>query len=1194
MLATRVWFLGPPILERDGQRVNVDTRKAIALLAYLAVAQRPVSRAALAVLLWPDYDQKRAAANLRRTLWSLHAALGEGALELSADLVALAGGDRSPHIQIDVLEYQRLLAQTNSHGHGAAEVCEQCLAPLSAAASLVRGDFLEGFTLRDSTEFDDWQTLTTASLRNSLVECLRKLAAIQIREGDLAAAKEAARRWASLDMLDQAAAEQLMLLLAWTDDHAGALRVYRDLQRALQQELGAGPDQSLVDLFAAVKARREPPPPASARLPGAAMPTPPTLAAGATASPLPAFLDMTTVTVAPLFVAREHEMALLFAHLEAACQGRGRVVFVAGEAGQGKTALVNSFMRQAVAGRLDLVAASGACNAYTGAGDPYLPFRELLGLLSGDVEARAVAGSLDQEQALRLWRTMPAAVQALAELGPDLLDTFVPLRPLLARSASSLPPSIRQILESRTAQPSIFDPTLQQASLFEQLTNVVANLAARSPLLLALDDLQWGDAGSLALLFHLSRRLAGKRILILAAYRPNDVALGRGGERHPLEPIVHEIQQLQGDSTVDLDHALGRAFVDALLDSEPNLLDMGFRAELLRQTGGHPLFTSELLRGMQERGDLVRDAAGFWVARPAIDWNRLPARVEAVIAERIGRIPANLRALLRAASVEGEEFSAEVAARLVGMDVAEARRYLSGELSREHRLVRGLGVERIGDTRLTHYRFHHFLIQRSLSASLDAAEQATYNEDAANFLADLYGDRSPEIAVALAHHYDIGGLPEQAIGYYQQAGDRALRFSANTEAAAHYARALALLAALPPTPARLQQEFVLQAWYSVPVQHLEGWASPRADAAFARAMTLARQFGNPPATLPLLGRIAHAWVYRGEHVRALALAQELLALAEREEDDAILLEAHTVVGLTHFYMGEFAAAQPHLDTAIALYNPAKHAPLTYVYGQDAGVHAGLYRMLNLTMLGYLDQAQQQARSTIDLAEEIGHPFTLAFTWSFVSLAAGLALDIDWVLETAGRSLAVARTHAFPTWTAFGLAASGYARGVKGEVEEGFTDMFSGLEIALPTGAQTPLAFIFGLSSELYAAMGQPEQALSVLDIALAMAEQNAEGMSVADLYRRRGVLLAEMGRPWHEADADLRQAVARARSQQARLHELRALTARLRLARVHAAAEVDATYRELAGCYAWFTEGLDAVDLVEARRELAGNSAPIQ
>ncbi len=1194
MSLVNILFLGAPILERAGQRVNVDTRKAIALLAYLASVQRPVSRATLAALLWPNYDHKRAAANLRRTLWSVHAVLGEGTLEVGSDLVALAGS--AAGVYVDVVEYQRLVAQTGSHGHGVGEVCEACLAPLAEAVSLVRGDFLEGFTLSDSVEFDDWQSLTTASLHNSLADSLRRLVAIQIRMGSLDAAKVTARRRAALDVLDQAAAEQLMLLSAWTGDHAGALRVYRDLERSLQLEFDASPDPTLVEIFEVIKGRRELPAPAAAAAPHAEIKpaSPKNPAVVPTAGSRPAFLDSAPDAPPSIFVAREQEIALLFAHLAAACQGQGRIVFIAGEAGQGKTALINSFTQRAVTARGDLVTAGGACNAYTGSGDPYLPFRELLALLSGDVEARTLAGSLDRERALRLWHTMPSATQALVEEGADLLDTFVPLRPLLARSADHLPSSVRQALESRIAQPPAFDPTLQQASLFEQVTNLLGYLAARSPLLLALDDLQWCDAGSLALLFHLSRRLAGKRILIVAAYRPNDVALGRAGERHPLEPIIHEVQQLQGTSMLDLDQAQGRAFIDALLDSEPNLLDDAFRSELLRQTNGHPLFTSELLRGMQERGDLVRDTAGFWVARPQIDWDRLPARVEAVIAERIGRIPAKLRALLRAASVEGEEFCAEVAAQLVGMDVIEARRHLSGELSREHKLVRGLGVDRIGEARLTRYRFHHFLIQRSLYFGLDVTEQAAYNEDAANFLAGVYGERSFEIAVALAHHYDVGGLPEKAIAYYQLAGDRSLRFSANTEAANHYARALALLTALPPTPARLQQEFTLQAWYSVPIQHLEGWGSPRAEAAVERAMTLARQFGNPPATLPLLGRTAHAWVYRGEHVRAMALAQELLALAKREEDDSLLLEAHTIVGLTHFYKGEFVAAQPHLDAALALYDPVRHASLTYLYGQDAGVHAGLYRVLNLTMLGFLDQARLQAKSTIALAEEISHPFTLAFAWSFVSLAAGLALDIDMILETAQRSLAVARAHAFPTWTAFGLAANGYARGVKGEVEEGFEDMFSGLAIALPTGAQTPVAFILGLSSELYTALGQHVEAMSMLDVGIAMAEHNAEGLSIPDLYRRRGLLLLELGRPWAEADADLRRAIVLAGSQQARLHELRALTARLRSARRHAPEEIDGAHRELSSCYGWFAEGFEAADLIEARRELANTLSGLE
>ncbi len=1188
-----VRFFGPPILERDGKRVEVDTRKAIALLAYLALAERPVSRASLSALLWPDYDAKRATANLRRTLWSLNAVLGAGVLESGSDLIALAASE----LWIDVVEFRRLLQQTRRHGHTAAEICAECRILLMAAAELAQGDFLEGFTLRDAVEFDDWQSLTVVSLRNSLADCLRRLAAAHLNTNDLAAARDAALRWASLDPLDQTAAGQLMLLHAWNGDHAAALRIYRELERSLHKELAAAPDHELATLFAAIKERREPSPPSAgtslgmtdaAQLTSEIAPGPATMLGQSTVL-ASLFAEDAFSLPPPLFVAREHELAVLDAHFRSVCQGQGRVVFVTGEAGQGKTALLHAFVRQAVVTHPEIVAAAGACNAYTGVGDPYLPFRDLLGLLTGDLQARVSAGSLSREQALRLWQIMPATVQALVEEGADLLQTFISLRPLLARSAPWLDPATRQALAERVAHPPIFDPMLQQASLFEHFAQVLARLASQAPLLLALDDLQWSDAGSLALLFHLSRRMAGKRILILVAYRPNDVALGRGGERHPLEPLVHEVERTQGDSTIDLSQAQDRAFVDALLDSEPNRMGAAFRDELLRRTGGHPLFTSELLRGMQERGDLMRDAAGFWVAQPALDWEQLPARVEAVIGERLARLPTALRDLLAAASVEGEEFSVELAAHLAGIDAVEALRMLSHAGEREHRLVAGLGVQRIGATRLTRFRFHHFLIQRSLYTGLNAAQRSAYNEDAGVWLERIYAAHSEEIAVALAHHFDDAGLGEKAIRYYQQAGDLALRLSANTEAAQHYARALALLAELPATPDLLQQEFVLQAWYSIPVQHLEGWASPRADAACMRALELAHLLGNPPSSHPLLGRIAHAWAYRGEHRRALALAQELLALAITEEDDAGLLEAHTVIGLAHFYLGDFVAAQPHLEIAAGLYDRTQHAVLTYVYGQDTGVHVGLYRMLNLTMLGYVDQGRAQAAATIALAKEIGHPFTSAFAWSFVALAAALALDIDTLEQAAGRGLAIARAHAFPTWTALCLGMGGYARAHKGELEQGFTDSMIGLEIVLPTGAQVISPFILGLASELQATMGQPDDALSLLIIALAIAEQNEEGLSIVDLYRRRGTLMLETGRAWAEADSHFRHAIAFARSRQARLHELRSLTTRLRLARTHAPAEVPAAYQELQSAYAWFTEGFDATDLVAARAQLAHN-----
>ena len=164
-------------------------------------------------------------------------------------------------------------------------------------------------------------------------------------------------------------------------------------------------------------------------------------------------------------------------------------------------------------------------------------------------------------------------------------------------------------------------------------------LSRKHPLLLIVDDLQWADDGSINLLFHLGRLLVGHRILLVGAYRLGDVAMGRGGERHPLEPIVNELQRQYGDVQVDLAKVEGRRFVDAFIETEPNQLGMEFHQALFRHTSGHPLFVVELLRGLQERGDLIKDERGQWIVGKALDWKILPPRVEAVIAESIGRLP---------------------------------------------------------------------------------------------------------------------------------------------------------------------------------------------------------------------------------------------------------------------------------------------------------------------------------------------------------------------------------------------------------------------------------------------------------------------------------------------------------------------------------------------------------------------------
>jgi hypothetical protein len=257
-----------------------------------------------------------------------------------------------------------------------------------------------------------------------------------------------------------------------------------------------------------------------------------------------------------VFVAREQELVQLQRHLDLALTGQGRVLFVTGDAGSGKTALVQEFARRAQAAHPDtsidrsidpsidsgqrsgqrsgrgLIFAGGHGNAQTGVGDPYLPFREILDLLVGDVEARWSAGAMTLEQARRLWSALPLTGRALVEEGPDLLDTFVGRASLQSRVAAfglGPEPWLDRLAEGPRQVPAIAPAVTgpQPGDIFEQYTRVLQALARHAPLLLAVDDLQWADLGSISLLFHLGRQLAGSRILIVGAYRPEEIALGR-------------------------------------------------------------------------------------------------------------------------------------------------------------------------------------------------------------------------------------------------------------------------------------------------------------------------------------------------------------------------------------------------------------------------------------------------------------------------------------------------------------------------------------------------------------------------------------------------------------------------------------------------------------------------------------------
>jgi predicted ATPase len=211
--------------------------------------------------------------------------------------------------------------------------------------------------------------------------------------------------------------------------------------------------------------------------------------------------------------------------------------------------------------------------------------------------------------------------------------------------------------------------------------------------------------------------------MLLGAYRTEDVAFALGLARHPLAAVLHEFQRRFGVVQVDLIQADGRSFVDAYLDSQPNRFERDFREMLYRHTGGNALYTVELLHAMQARGEVVQDETGLWLLGAPVDWDALPVRVEAVIAERLGRLEPGCLALLNAASMQGEVFTAGVLAWVLRVPEEEIVAHLSGPLCKQHLLVSSLVLAEEEGAAQACYQFRCLLTQKYLFQNLDDVER---------------------------------------------------------------------------------------------------------------------------------------------------------------------------------------------------------------------------------------------------------------------------------------------------------------------------------------------------------------------------------------------------------------------------------------------------------------------------------------
>ena len=1205
-------LLGPFQATLDGQPaegLNSDHRRA--LLAYLAVeSRREHPRDQVASLLWPERSDQEALSALRYTLSNLRDALGDrrstGDRQATSDRPA-----PSPfllvtrtHVQfnpasdhwLDITEYQDLSKRSDVHS-------------LEQAVALYRGHFLNGLSIGDSPAFEEWILLKGEEIQRSLLTLLNRLTALQMSRGETGEAAHWARRQLELEPYREQAHRQLMTALALGGDRSAALEHFETCRRLLAQELGCEPEDETRELYTQIQTGSLPQP-----------------------KPIPTILSEPTWQASPgpgaeptfRFVARQEELAKLGSLLDQAMAGRGGVALVAGEAGGGKTVLLDEFARQAGQAHSDLIALRGRCNAHGSGGDLFLPFREILQTLAGDVESKRAGGTLSPEQARRAWEALPVMGAALVEHGPDLIDSFVPGEALLRRlegfSTSASTARWEKQLRETIARAIEGAPALQP-DLFSQVTQVLHTLSLRSPLLLEIDDLQWADSGTAALLFHLGRRLAGSRILLVCAYRPQELSSGQGsqtaepgaasgaaqgsGSAADVGAVLRELAREWGDVLVDLERADGQAFVEAYVDSEPNCLVAAFRQTLYEHTGGNPLFTVELLRSFERQAMLVRDEAGRWIEAPGLDWAHCPPQVEAVIAGHLADLPDEDQALLQTAAVQGEQFIAEIVARVLSRDEEAIIRRLSGPLRTRHRLIDAVSLDRLASTgqRLSYYRFRHALLQRSAYGSLDTVRCTRLHEATGQALEAIYaaeGERPQSLAPMLARHFEAAGLRVAAAHAFHDAGRQAGRLSAYRDALNLFDHGLALLAKEPPSTERREIERLLDVARLAPLRNLSG--SGGVELAGALKQAIEAGAGEAPGWqgLMMLQAEGDSLSAKGKFGEALAVAEQMSAQAAKWDDEAFLVLSHWRFGFIYHLMGQPQEAKVHFDWILAWLTPKRWADLRAAVGIDLTANTLSFSALNQWFMGYPEQALRFSAQAVTGAIERGDKYGLALAYALGSITLFLLRNDEAALqERSELCCRLSKEQGFAWWQAYAEVFLGWLAVMGGEdagIERmqnaiagwrqtsGMTIGTDGLVVVLADGCLTAARRRLPGDDAVRASL--LATGLAAID-ALLGPEVPCEQSFEAELHRLKGELLLEKDglAAVDETLVCFGQSMQLGREMGALAWELRAAMSLVRLRKRQgkaAVAELAEARMLLSNQYERFMEGFTFPDLQEA------------
>lgn len=741
----KLLLLGKPQIEQGGASLKLPRKKALALLSYFAMTGRAHSRETLAGLFWPDNYTEKAHASLRNAIWVLKQTLGEEWILAERDTIGLRP---ETQLWLDAAHFQRLLeTPTSHHPHPNPDICVDCFGKLQEAIDLYQGDFMAGFYLPDNSQFYEWQLTESERLRDGLEAVLQQVVSYLSGHGQFEAAIHYGRRWVTHNPLNEKAHQSLIQAYAGSGKRALAIRQYQDCLRILREELDVSPSQDLIALYERLRTEGI----HSHRTQGQKYPTTPSTLLSARPAKSPSqLLELP-------FVGRSDEFRRMVAIHHESCTGVPQVVCLSGEAGIGKTRLVNAFQ--------NWIALEGS-NPESGSAD----------VISG--AAYEAGGRLSYQAIVDALRARIDRENAPDDLLPDIwLAELSQLLPELRERYPDLP------------LPMTGEPSFMRSRLFEAVASLGIALAAKRPVVITIDDLQWADEGTLDMLQYLCRRWAKEKTPILFVLAAREEALSPGsGLQIWLAQLGRDIPlsylKLECLNSFEVEQLAKSVLVGLSGQPHPDLL-VRFRDWLLRETDGLPFFIAEIFKMLQEQDIRFNPDTN---AIPMIDATVILKKIEtgeripvpdsvySLVRTRLAHLTETARALLVASAVLGRETSFARLCHIANLDETLSLPAIEDLLNRRllHKLEGHLS-----------YAFTHDKIREVVYQEAGEERRTLYH---LRVFRVLEQEQAP--SAELAFHALAAGLDEPAFRYSLAAGDEAMNAYATANALIHYNHAL--------------------------------------------------------------------------------------------------------------------------------------------------------------------------------------------------------------------------------------------------------------------------------------------------------------------------------------------------------------------------------------------------------------------